>query len=84
MVYDSSLKILFISDAIFFVGERKVEIYSAPTIPSASPICLTAQSLIKSRALSRVSNGTSIPVSSLVTGWRRMPADTQIPGESLC
>ena len=67
-IFNLSVKMLLISDAIFFVGERKVDIYSAPTIPNARPICLTEHSLIKSRALSSVSNGTSIPVSSLVTG----------------
>jgi hypothetical protein len=62
------MKIFLMSEAIFFVGERNVEIYSAPTTPRASPICLIEQSLIKSRALLRVSNGTRIPFSSSVTG----------------
>ena len=37
-MFNLSMKIFFISEAIFFVGERNVEIYSAPTIPKARPI----------------------------------------------
>src|SRR5664280_2624436 len=58
-IFNLSVNIFFISEAIFFVGEINVEIYSAPTIPIASPICRTEQSFIKSRALFSVSNGTS-------------------------